>query len=505
MEKILGSVLPYTKTLTLLYVEKEDMLREAYKNIFESLFETVYVAKDAQEGMWFWANNSIDMLITDFDMPIMNGLDLAKTIKQNEPLLPIIMMAEEFEKNLFTESIEIGVDAYLIKPIEEEQLYRVLHRISNQSKTTKALQEKSQYFEILIENSIVTKVNLEGQLTYVNNKFCNTFGYERSDVIGKHNKLFCWNDASQKEYDSIWNLINSGQVWHSQIQSIKKDGTIFDTDVLIIPLKNEKKIVQEFIVIRHDISEIMKMKATIESEERRKKETELINKAKESFLVLFTHELRTPLNAIINFSKYLHGKVVKSETVDPEKMAMLLKSIIENGRNMLQNVNDILDISKLQAHKMTFKKESFDPNKLIIDVLKELDSLIDSKGIQINIQADEVEIYSDKQRVKQILINIVSNAIKYGQNMINVSIIKKYSYIEIIIEDNGEGIRNKNSVFELYEQNDIDLTLGREKTGTGVGLYFVKLMCDNLDIGLELQDSALGGASFKFTFEGNKI
>jgi PAS domain S-box-containing protein len=367
------------------------------------------------------------------------------------------------------------------------------------------LEEDGKYFRVLTEASIVSKSNVRGIITYVNDNLCNISGYSREELIGKSHSIFRHPSSLNETYEDMWGTILNGKVWRGRVENLNKNGDSLLTDTIIIPLKDKAEKILEFIAIRQDITEFVHLQRKMNLDRLRKEEQVRINEAKEAFLVLFTHELKTPLNAIINFSKYIHKKLINAQSLEPVKTAKLLQSITSNAHDMLDNVNNILDVSKLQSHKLRYDKRLFSLNNLIVSLLEQYDSLIKAKNIEVDFLIDdESEVYSDEYRVKQIISNILSNAIKYGDSKINIEIKSQKMGVELYIDDNGKGIKDKESVFNLYEQGD-DSLMKRETQGTGIGLYFVKLVCDDLDVKHTLEDSkSLGGTRFGLKFDTNQ-
>ena len=367
------------------------------------------------------------------------------------------------------------------------------------------LEEDGKYFRVLTEASIVSKSNVRGIITYVNDNLCNISGYSREELIGKSHSIFRHPSSLNETYEDMWGTILNGKVWRGRVENLNKNGDSLLTDTIIIPLKDKAEKILEFIAIRQDITEFVHLQRKMNLDRLRKEEQVRINEAKEAFLVLFTHELKTPLNAIINFSKYIHKKLINAQSLEPVKTAKLLQSITSNAHDMLDNVNNILDVSKLQSHKLRYDKRLFSLNNLIVSLLEQYDSLIKAKNIEVDFLIDdESEVYSDEYRVKQIISNILSNAIKYGDSKKNIEIKSQKMGVELYIDDNGKGIKDKESVFNLYEQGD-DSLMKRETQGTGIGLYFVKLVCDDLDVKHTLEDSkSLGGTRFGLKFDTNQ-
>jgi len=499
------TLLPRSRMLNLLYVEDDEIVRESFTVVLKELFNVVYVAKDVNEGLNLFAMHDIDIVIADIEMSGINGLEMARVIKKQRQDVPIIIVSAHMKHTFFIESIEIGVDAYLLKPIDEIVLFSTLSRIVNSIRAIKGLHEDSSYFRVLTESSIVSKSDINGVITYVNDNLCDVSGYKREELIGKAHSIFKHPQNTENMYKEMWETILEGKAWRGRIENLNKNGDSFLADTIIIPLKNKEEKISEFIAIRQDVTEYVNLKRKMNADIVKKEEEQRINEAKEEFLVLFTHELKTPLNAIINFSKYIYTKLLNSQNLEPLKAVKLLKSIISNAYDMLDNVNNILDVSKLQTNKLSYNKKLFSINELIDSILEQFDSLIKERNIEIKLLSqEEFTIYSDVYRVKQVINNIISNAIKYGDNKILIDIKKIDSTIAIYIEDNGKGIVDKESIFDLYEQGNISL-IRRETQGTGIGLYFVKLLCNDLGIAYSLKDSKrLGGTSFGFFFGTNK-
>ena len=168
---------------------------------------------------------------------------------------------------------------------------------------------------------------------------------------------------------------------------------------------------------------------------------------------------------------------------------------------MLENVTSFLDLSRLRSNKINFTYTLFDEKESLQEVIDKHEALALEDKCEIVFQSDGEVAYlsSDEFRFKQIIANVLSNAIKYGRNTVEVFLLSDKEKIEIIIEDDGKGIENKESVFELYEQSAKGLT-SMEQKGTGIGLNFVKLLCEGLHFQYRIEDSsALGGTKFILT------
>lgn len=352
-----------------------------------------------------------------------------------------------------------------------------------------------------MEASIVSRSNLSGVIIDANENFCTISGYTKEEMIGQSHAIFRHPNNPVALYKELWDTIKLGKIWHGRITNLNKDGSDFIAETTIIPLIEENGEILEYMAIRNDITDMVKLKREIFFKEQEKIEQEKIRKAQQSFLLLFTHELRTPLNAIINFTKYIKKQLEKPKKCDQEKILELLNLVTLNGSDMLETINMILETSKLNAHKLTYVHTLFNPNEIISEALIKYHSLIQEKNIKlIRHSNQEAFIYTDRYRFQQIFSNIFSNAIKYGYDEISITVSVEEEFTHIIVEDNGIGIKDKEAVFNLFAQEDASF-LQRKGSGTGIGLYFIKLLCQDLLIRYKIEDRVnTQGTKFILTF-----
>ena len=494
-----------SKQLNVLYVEDDSSIRVNTHELFKQIFNKVDIAVDGVEGIesykkYFLDNNCYyDIVITDILMPNMNGIDMSKAIHEINKNQKIVVISAHNEKEYLIDAINTNIDGFIQKPLELEQFIEVIRKISMTFHF-----DDLQYFNALTEASIVSKTDIDGVITYVNDNFCKITGYSREEMLGNTHRMFRHPSNKNIFYEEMWNTISSGKIWRDRIINLDKNGSDFISETAIIPLIGENGVVKEYMAIRNNVTDIVNFKRKILQKEQEKQQQDKIAEAQKSFLVVFTHELKTPLNAIINFSKYIKKQMESSKELKREKLISLLDSILNNSKDMLENVTQILEISKLNAHKLTYSYSLFNVKDSIYEVLNRYDSLIVEKKIKVIINTTgDVFIKNDMFRVKQIFSNIISNAIKYGDNEIIITIMDNEN-VTISIEDNGQGIKDKVAVFNLYSQEDDEL-LERKSKGTGIGLYFIKLLCKDLDIKYKVEDRDVErGTKFSLIFE-NKI
>lgn len=232
-----------------------------------------------------------------------------------------------------------------------------------------------------------------------------------------------------------------------------------------------------------------------------------MNQVKGEFLANMSHELRTPLNSIIGFSEILET----AKGLD-KKQVRFASNIRNSGRLLLDLINDILDLAKLEAGKMEVKPSSFKIHHLTNELCEMVRNLADSKAIQLNYKANDEwpELEQDKIKVRQILTNLLSNAIKFTPEggRINVYTTRMgtdgQEMLEIKVRDTGVGIADADQgiVFEKFRQGPSAIgkdSLTREVSGTGLGLSIVKELCILLGGKIELESEVGKGSTFTVT------
>jgi signal transduction histidine kinase len=223
---------------------------------------------------------------------------------------------------------------------------------------------------------------------------------------------------------------------------------------------------------------------------------------KSEFLATMSHELRTPLNAIIGFSELLADGIVS----DPEEIRACLTDILSSGRHLLSLINDVLDISKIEAGRMELKRVAFDLREEVGEVCRSVAPLVAARGHTLAVEESPVpaRAYADRQRIRQIILNLVSNAIKFTPDggTIRIAIgadATDSSLLCLSIQDSGIGIRGEDfpKLFEKFRQ--LDASHNRRYEGTGLGLALTKQLVE-LNGGTITVDSEFGhGSTFAFT------
>ena len=340
---------------------------------------------------------------------------------------------------------------------------------------TKRTQDEMRKLSRAVEQSpaSVMITDTDGIITYINPKFATTTGYRADEIIGQRPSLVSSGERPAEDYAELWQTITSGREWRGEFHNKRKDGSLFWELASISPIKNDQGEITHFLAIKEDITE---RKQTMEQLVKAKEEAELASHAKTQFLANMSHELRTPLNAIIGFSE-----ILKTEMFGPlgsDQYIDYTASIFDSGQHLLEVINDILDISRIETGALEIREEDVDLRPLARSCLGMVQDRAEAAKLSLHCDCTEgsVNVRGDEMRLKQILINLLSNAVKFTPEGGDVSLrigVNDQGETEIVVHDTGYGIPadKLDKVLEPFEQVSDIYTRNHE--GSGLGLYLV--------------------------------
>ncbi len=247
--------------IKVLYVEDNDIVRKDTVELLKEFFHQVETASNGEEGLEKFKKGKFDLIITDINMPKMNGIEMIKEIKKIDKRIPVIVITAFSDFKYLVECIKLGVYGYILKPIDINQLLEVLNTVLEKIKLRrerdKALQLLEQYKKIIDESATVTKTDLRGIITYANDKFCEKSGYSREELIGKPHNIVRHPDMPSSAFKELWDTIQSKKVWHGLVKNKTKDGKAVYMKATIVPILDENGEIMEYIAVRHDVTEYM--------------------------------------------------------------------------------------------------------------------------------------------------------------------------------------------------------------------------------------------------------
>ena len=233
--------------------------------------------------------------------------------------------------------------------------------------------------------------------------------------------------------------------------------------------------------------------------ELKNREVERANQLKSQFLASMSHELRTPLNAILGFSELLSRE---TPIIKTDKYKRWTEHIVHGGKHLLQLVNDVLDLSKIEAGHIELTLENFAVEAAIPEVLSNIRQLAMTKKIQVDVQSEPgVTVYADRIRFKQILYNLLSNAVKFtpGGGSITLSVTRDDRLAHISVTDTGIGIRPEDQKVVFDEFRQVGKTTRGVTEGTGLGLAITKRLVERQSGTIALSSELGKGSKFTFT------
>jgi len=347
--------------------------------------------------------------------------------------------------------------------------------------------------------------NKDGVVEYINPKFTEITGYTDEEIIGNTPRLLKSNYHDEEFYIHMWDTLLSGKVWKSEIRNKRKNGTLYWEKQSISPIFNNKKEITHFVGVKEDITELKKLHVNLV---KAKEKAEESDKLKTSFLASMSHEIRSPMNVIIGFTDLLRDDDMKSE-----ERNKYIDYISRAGDTLLNLIDDIIDIAKIESEQLTIRNDVCNLSELMDDLYKtQLDYKNRNNKINVDLipngdnVTEQLVIKTDPYRLRQIMTKLIGNAIKFTEDgyvkfgYLNVS----DDLLQFYVKDTGIGIPEEETpyVFDRFRRVENDEKI---YSGTGLGLAITKNLVKLLggDVWLESMDGV--GSIFYFTLPYEKI
>ncbi|WP_173984442.1 PAS domain-containing sensor histidine kinase [Magnetospirillum sp. SS-4] len=319
-------------------------------------------------------------------------------------------------------------------------------------------------------HNMVMITALDGTIEYVNPKFTELTLYPRDEAIGANPRLLKSGETPPHVYAEMWRTIIEGNEWRGELKDRRKDGTMFWASVLISPVKDETGAITNFVAMHEDVTHRHEAEAQVR---QAKEQAEIANRAKSELMANMSHELRTPLNAVIGFSE-----VLLAETFGPlgnDRNREYVTDIHASGLHLLDLINDILDVSAIEAGKLELHDEDLEVGRTVEAVVRLISPRADAGkvGIRQDVAGGLPLLRADSRRFKQILLNLLSNAVKFTPEGGEITASVRPSPdggVTVVVEDTGIGMTETEIAVAMTQFGQVDSGLNRKHEGTGLGL-----------------------------------
>ena len=371
-----------------------------------------------------------------------------------------------------------------------------------------------QYKEAIEKSNIISRTDIDGIITFVNDEFCKISGYSKDELIGQNHNIVRHPDVDASIFKSLWDTINNKKIYKSTVKNIAKDGSTFYVNTTVIPILDENDNIAEFIAIRYDVTKEVFYKEQLQKKEKeleelnktleqrvqdKTKELENLNKTLEQrvedevskneekqkvmflqsrqaslgqMLANVAHQWRQPLTELSLTMFSMKKAALNEEKEELKELYGESKNII---KNMSQTIDDFTNFFNPQK-----EKHPFNVSESVSESLSLLDKMLESEMISVKTDLEELKVLGISNELTQVIINLIKNAkdafVTKGILIreISITIKRDDNFALIELQDNAGGISKEkiDKIFEPY------FTTKHQSSGTGLGLFMSKMICE---------------------------
>jgi PAS domain S-box-containing protein len=447
----------------------------------------------------------------------------------------------EENRTITHEEILTTTDGVRVMHVTRGPLHDAEGKVIGLFGTSRDITQRKQDEEMLRMLSLVVEQSPEsivitdvvGNIEYVNEAFTRTSGYGHDDVIGRNPKILSSGKMPPEAYAAMWTALAEGRPWKGEFYNRHKKGTEYIEFAIITPIRQPDGRVTHYVAVKEDITEKKRVgreldrhrhhleelvaSRTIQLEDARER-AEVANAAKSSFLANMSHEIRTPMNAIIGLTHLLRRARPTPEQADK------LAKIAGAADHLLSIINDILDLSKIEAGKLTLEETSFSLSAILDHTRSLISEQAHAKGISLKVECGDgmpLWLRGDPTRLRQALLNYAGNAVKFtergtitlrahlcpvrqgyrpdGQTESPPGGSSDGILVRFEVEDTGIGIPAEKlpDLFQTFVQADVSTT--RKYGGTGLGLAITRRLAEMMGGEVGADSTPGQGSTFWFT------
>ncbi|OSM00067.1 DAHL domain-containing protein [Magnetofaba australis] len=374
-------------------------------------------------------------------------------------------------------------------------------QLEEEAKRRWSLYEEMRKLAFAVEQSPVSVVITDphGVIEYVNSRCCRSTGYARHEMIGQTPAMLKSGDTDNNAYKRLWAEISAGREWKGEFHNKRKDGALYWESASIAPVINDQGAITHFVAVKEDVTERKRLEAEREQDrlalQRAKEEAEAAVRAKSDFLAMMSHEIRTPMNAILGMIELL------KEARSAEESEAYLEVQQRAGEALLTIIDDILELSRLEAGVDEVTLSPFDLMDLCRSVVSLVERSAQAKGLTLAVALDPTMgpwWVGDARRIRQVLINLMGNAVKFtaSGNVCLSAAPRAEGGVTLSVEDTGIGIPQAHlaRIFDSFHQ--VDSSSARKHGGSGLGLAISRRQMELMGGEITVQSESGKGTRF---------
>ena len=491
-------------------------------------FEVVPVDQ-LSKGLEVFDQGGIDVILLGLVSPDTQGLDAFRRVYARAPDVPIIVLTSSGDRATAIGALREGAQDYLSKSqVSTSSLVRSIvnainrHRldlverllrekrglvedlqhsnkelakeVAERRLAEEALARLGRQHELILNSAGegIYGLDLQGKITFVNPAASRITGWEMEDLLGQSAHAILHHSKPDGapyplEECKVYSAAKGGTVQHQDNEVFwRKDGAAFPVEYITSPVRDDQDRLVGAVVTFRDISE------------RR-----AVERMKSEFVSVVSHELRTPLTSIRGSLGLIAGNVFGPL---PDKVQHMVEIAVNNTDRLVRLINDILDIERIEAGRVTLGKTACDGAALILQAAEVMRVMAEKAGVTLSVSTQPVQLWADPDRIIQTLTNLLSNSIKFSPHGATVWLTAQREGNQVLfqVKDQGRGIPagKLGIIFDRFEQ--VDASDAREKGGTGLGLAICRGIVEQHG-GRIWVDSTLGrGSTFFFTLPASQ-
>jgi len=474
-----------------------------------------------------------DMVVADIRLPDVSGLEILELAKEINPDAAVIMMTGYASVETAVDAVNQGAYAYFVKPVNPDDIKTTIanalkqqwlsqenkrlvedlqcsnkllfeankemrNEITERKRAEEALRESEERYRDLFENAndLIQSVNPDGRFLYVNRVWRETLGYTREEVSRLSLFDIIHPDSEAHCMEVFQRVISGGSVDRVEAAFITKDGR----KIIVEGSANCRFVDGKPVATRGIFRNITERKQMEEALIEKTRGVERATQAKSEFLAHMSHDVRTPLNVIIGFSQLMINKEL-GEINDQQRQG--LDDILSSGEHLLNLINDVLDLSRIESGKMKLRLTDIILSSVIEPLRSTMTPILTPKKQSLDTEVEDglPPVHADKAKLKQVLFNLLSNSVKFTPEggKLKVEAVRNGNWCQVSVVDNGIGIReeDKGRIFEPFYQLNGFLIEG--KNGTGLGLAIAKQIIEKHGGRIWVESEYEKGSRFIFT------